>query len=73
MIKRLLRRYIGEIAFRWNNRDPVEKKTKKGVSKIAMQAKPILEQLQNLRRHAVDTQLRRTIYGGIATPQSAFG
>jgi hypothetical protein len=67
--RRHLRRYIGEVAFRWNNRDPVEKKTKKGVPKIVMQAKPILEQLQNLLKHAVGTQLRRTIYGGIATPQ----
>jgi transposase-like protein len=71
--KRHLRRYIGEIAFRWNNRDPVEKKTKKGVSKIVMQAKPILVQLQNLLKHAVGAQLRRTIYGGIATPQPSFG
>jgi hypothetical protein len=71
--KRHLRRYIGEIAFRWNNRDPVEKKTKKGVSKIVMQAKPILEQLQNLLRYAVGTQIRRTIYGGIVTPQPSFG
>jgi len=71
--RRHLRRYIGEVAFRWNNRDPVEKKTKEGVSKIIMQAKPVLEQLQNLLKHAVGTQLRRTIYGGIATPLPSFG
>ena len=71
--RRHLRRYIGEVAFRWNNRDPVEKKTKEGVSKITMQAKPVLEQLQNLLKHAVGTQLRRTIYGGIATPLPSFG
>jgi len=68
-----LRRYIGEVAFRWNKRDPVEKKIKEGVSKIVMQAKPILEQFQNLLKHAFGTQLRRTIYGGIATPQPSFG
>lgn len=60
-------------AFRWNNRDPVEKKTQKGVSKIVMQAKPIPEQLQNLLKYAVGTQLRRTICGGIATLQPSFG
>jgi transposase-like protein len=71
--KRHLRRYIGEVAFRWNNRDPVEKKTKEGASKIVMKAKPVLEQLQNLLKHAIGTQLRRTIYGGIAIPQPSFG
>ncbi len=70
---RHLSRYIGEVAFRWNNRDPVEKKTRTGISKIVMQAKPILEQLQNLLKYAVGIQLRRTIYGGIATPQPSFG
>jgi hypothetical protein len=40
---------------------------------IIMQAKPVLEQLQNLLKHAVGTQLRRTIYGGIATPLPSFG
>lgn len=71
--KRHLTRYVGEVAFRWNNRDPVKKIAKNGVSKIVMQAKPILEQLYNLLKHAVGTQIRRTIYGGIATPQPAFG
>ena len=71
--KRHLTRYVGEVAFRWNNRDPVKKIAKTGVSKIVMQAKPILEQLQNLLKYAVGTQIRRTIYGGIATPQPAFG
>jgi len=71
--KRHLTRYVGEVAFRWNNRDPVEKIAKNGVSKIVMQAKPILDQLQNLLKHAVGTEIRRTIYGGIATPQPSFG
>jgi transposase-like protein len=68
-----LDRYVGEIAFRWNNREPVKTIVKNGVSKIVMQAKPILEQLQNLLRYAVGCQLRRTIYYGIATPQPSFG
>ena len=45
--KRHLARYVGEVAFRWNNREPVKTIVKNGVSKIVMQAKPILEQLQN--------------------------
>jgi len=71
--KRHLARYVGEVAFRWNNREPVKTIVKNGVSKIVMQAKPILEQLQNLLRNAVGCQLRRTIYYGIATPQPSFG
>ena len=71
--KRHLTRYVGEVAFRWNNRDPVDKIDKNGISKIVMQAKPILEQLNNLFRYAVGTQIRRTIYGGIATPLPSFG
>jgi len=71
--KRHLTRYVTEISFRWNNRDPVEKVTRQGMSKIVMQAKPIMEQFHNLLKHAVGTQLRRTIYGGIAIPQPLFG
>ncbi len=71
--RRHLTRYVGEVAFRWNNRDPVEVIAKNGVSKILMKAKPILEQLQNLLKHAVGTQLRRTIHDGVATPLLSFG
>lgn len=71
--KRHLTRYVGEIQFRWNNRDPIKKIAKNGISKIVMRAKPILEQLNNVLRFAVGTQLRRTRYGGIAIPQPLFG
>jgi len=71
--KRHLSRYIDEVAFRWNNREPVVKTTRKGVLKIVMQAKPVLTIMKNLLEHAVGTQLRRTIRGGIATPQPLFG
>jgi len=50
-----------------------KKISKKGVSKIVMHAKPILEQLHNLLINAVGVQFRRTLYGGIATPQPIFG
>jgi len=71
--KRHLSRYVDEVVFRWNNREPVVKVTRKEVLKIVMQAKPVLTILKNLLGHAVGTQLRRTIRGGIATPQPLFG
>jgi hypothetical protein len=72
--RRHLPRYISEVAFPWNNRDPLEKK-RNGLSKIVivMKAKPVLEQLEVLLNQAVGTQLRRTIYGGVASPQPLFG
>ena len=70
--RRHLPRYLSEVVFRWNNRDPVEKK-RNGLSKIVMQAKPVLEQLGILLNEAAGTQLRRTIYGGVAPPQPLFG
>ena len=57
---RHLPRYINEVAFRWNNRDPVEVK-QNGLPKIVMKPKPILEQLEIHLDNAVGTQLRRTI------------
>lgn len=70
--RRHLPRYLGEIVFRWNNRDPMKKKRNR-LSKIVMQAKLVLEQLGILLNQAVGTQLRRTIYGGVASPQPLFG
>ena len=50
--RRHISRYLSEIAFRWYNRDPVEKK-RNGLSKIMMQSKPLMEQFENLLKHAV--------------------
>jgi hypothetical protein len=53
---RHLSRYIGEVAFRWNNRDPVEKKTKKRRFKdrYAGQADPgtITKHAEKCRQHS---------------------
>ena len=38
-----------------------------------MQAKPVLVQFEILLERAIGTQLRRTIWGGIAQPQPLFG
>ncbi|MCF6266958.1 MAG: IS1595 family transposase, partial [Desulfuromusa sp.] len=37
-----------------------------------MRTKPVLEQFENLLQHAVGTQLRRTIWGGITQPQPFY-
>ncbi|WP_369681960.1 transposase [Malonomonas rubra] len=66
-----LQRYPSEIAFRWNNRVSVEKK-RNGLSKKVMQAKPVLEQFYALLQHAVGTQLRGTIWDGLAQPQPLY-
>lgn len=67
-----LPRYLSEATFRWNNRVPVEKKKRNGLSKIVMQAKPVLDQLVELLQHAAGTQLRRTIKGGLFQPQPLY-
>ena len=69
--RRHLSRYLCEVAFRWNNRDPVEMK-RNGLSKIVMKPKPVLQQLEILLNHAVGTQLRRSIVGGVTTPQPLY-
>jgi len=64
-------RYLSEVAFSWNNRVPVERK-RNGLPKIVMQAMPVLEQFENFLQHAVGTQLRRTIWGGVTQPQPLY-
>jgi hypothetical protein len=56
-----LQRYINEIAFRWNHRRQVEKKS----GKISFVPLPIIEQLWSLLSHAIWRQVRRTHNGGI--------
>ena len=67
-----LQRYVSEVVFRWNHRDPAKEISRNGIKKIIYKAKPILEQLRSLLRHAVGTQLRRSLVGGIFTPRPAF-
>lgn len=69
--RRHLPRYLSEVAFRWNNRDPVVMK-RNGLSKTVMKPKPVLEQLGILLHYAVGTQLRRAIDGGVAKPQPLY-
>lgn len=60
--KELLQRYINEVVFRWNHRQPMEKKN----GKISWRPLPVLEQLWSLLSHAIWRQLRRSHNGGIS-------
>ncbi len=56
-----LKRYINEVAFRWNHRRPVEN----GRGKTVMKPLPILEQLASLLDCAIKRQVRRCPLGGL--------
>jgi len=59
--KELLQRYINEVVFRWNHRQPVEKKN----GKIFWRPLPILDQLWSLLGHAIWRQVKRSHNGGL--------
>jgi hypothetical protein len=54
--KKHLQRYLNEIAFRWNHRQPVKKQS----GKIVMEPLPIMEQMWSMLKHALWRQIRRT-------------
>lgn len=51
-----LPRYLDELSFRWNHRQPVENKN----GKVEMEPMPIVEQMWSLLNHAIWRQIRRT-------------
>jgi len=59
--KRHMKRYINEVAFRWNHRYPV--KNRRG--KTVMKPLPIMEQLASLLNCAIWRQVRRSLSGGL--------
>jgi hypothetical protein len=63
--KKHLSRYLHEIGFRWNQREPDLKVTKKGKLKIVMKRLPAITMLKSLLVHASGRQARRTVNGGI--------
>ena len=65
MSKKHLKRYLDEIGFRWNHRVPISKKNKKGGLKIVMEQIPVISMLKSLLSHALGTQIRRSLNGGI--------
>ena len=63
--KKHLSRYLHEVGFRWNQREPVLKVTKKGKLKIVMERLSVLTMLKSLLAHAPGRQIRRSVKGGI--------
>jgi hypothetical protein len=63
--KKHLSRYLHEIGFRWNQREPELRFTKKGKLKIVMKRLPALTMLKSLLVHAPGRQIRRSVNGGI--------
>jgi hypothetical protein len=63
--KKHLSRYLHEIGFRWNQREPELKVTKKGKLKIVMKRLSALIMLKSLLVHAPGRQIRRSANGGI--------
>ena len=63
--KKHLSRYMHEIGFRWNQREPELKVTKKGEFKIVMKRVSALTMLKSLLAYAPGRQVRRSANGGI--------
>ncbi len=63
--KKHLSRYLHEVGFRWNQREPKLKVTKKGKFKIVMKRLPVLTIIESLLVHAPGRQIRRSLNGGI--------
>jgi len=55
-----LQRYLNEFGFRWNQREPKEHVTRKGVKKVLMVALPVLIMLKALLSRCAGKQLRWT-------------
>jgi len=55
-----LSRYLNEFGFRWNQREPKDHVTRKGVKKVLMVALPVLQMLKSLLSRCVGKQLRWT-------------
>lgn len=63
--KKHLSRYLHEVGFRWNHREPELKLTKAGKRKIVMKRLPALTMLKSLLAQAPGRQIRRSVNGGI--------
>ena len=66
--KKHLSRYLHEVGFRWNQREPVLKTDKKGQLKLVMKRLPVMTMLKSLLTHAPGRQIRRSANGGICCP-----
>lgn len=71
-----LQRYLNEVVFQWNHRQPARVIVKNGRIKTIWEPMPVLEKVASLLKHAVGVQLRRHRNGGmISLPlsQPSFG
>lgn len=59
--------YVNEVVFRWNQRRAVEKVTRAGDRKIAVEPLPVVKKIMLLLFFASGRQLRQTICGGIVS------
>ena len=62
-----LTRYLSEFSFRWDQRIPEKKTTRKGVKKIVMRPLPVMVLLIALISKAAGRQLRRTLNWSIVS------
>jgi hypothetical protein len=62
-----LTRYLSEFSFRWDQRIPEKKTTRKGVKKIVMRPLPVMVLLIALLSKAAGRQLRRTLNWSIVS------
>jgi hypothetical protein len=69
-----LSRYLNEFNFRWDQREPREHMTRKGVKKVIMVAVPVLSMLKALLSRCIGKQLRWTKERSVKSlgPQTAF-
>ena len=67
--KKHLSRYLHEVGFRWNQREPILKTDKRGQLKLIMKRLPVMVMLKSLLAHAPGRQIRRSANGGIYCPK----
>jgi transposase-like protein len=60
-----LPKYLSEVVFQWNHRQPARVVIKKGRKKTIWEPMPVLVKVASLLKHAVGVQLRRLANGGI--------
>ena len=60
-------RCIDEVAFRWNQRVPVERVAKKGPKKTVRKSLPVIDRIANMLRAASSVQARWAPYGSVRT------
>jgi hypothetical protein len=72
MSRKHIRRYLGEISFRWDHRRPEEQRTRAGTKKIRMRPLPVIDLLSAVLSQAVGRVLQRTTEGSVIDKQCAL-